>query len=99
MIRFAFLASVALAVQACPPSPSPPDAAVDASFVSDCAAACAVMSAVCQTQQPPTCTSTLSNAERDRLIRAPSGASLTCACIRAATTKPALAACGAACAP
>lgn len=107
MIRFAFLGAVALVLQACPPSPAPPppDATIDAApplldaapHESDCAAACGVMAVVCQAPQPSTCASTLANVERDRLIRTPSGASLTCACVRAATSKPALTACGAPC--
>lgn len=106
MIRLSILATLALALQACPPSPSPPspDATTDGGPLldaapqgSDCAAACAVIAAICQTPQAKTCASTLTNVERDRLIRTPSGASLTCACVAAATSKPALVACGASC--
>lgn len=98
---------------ACPPNPPgpvppSPDAdgappvptVVDASpapVTSGCEAACATMTALRCRGITPSCAKTMAQLEADRLMRAPNGQPVTCACVAKATSAAGVAACGIGC--
>lgn len=93
-------AIVCLVLAACTPSPAPnPPAPLDASdaSTSQCAAACAVMSSLHCSGLSSDCAVTMSRLEADRLIRAPNGQPVTCACVASAKTPADVTACGVGC--
>lgn len=110
MRALAFLAvlSAFLALPACPPSPGPvppspdadaiaPPAPIDAS--SACASACAKMASLHCSGLTDHCRDVMTRLKSDRLIRAPGGQPVSCACVAAANTAADVAACGIGCQP
>jgi hypothetical protein len=101
--KLAFLLAVLWGLAACPPAVVPPgpdasDAAAAPDAGSTCATACTTMTALCGPQST-LCVTSMTEIETRRLIRSPSGAPVTCACVAAASSLAALKACGVACGP
>ena len=92
-----------------PPSPDASDASSpskDASPLGDafpqptaiCDRACANLAALsCPAGSAPNCASTFAKVDQDRLLRAPNGKPVTCACLAAAGSAAAVVACGIPC--
>jgi len=105
-LLFVIDACLSLGCPPAPPAPMPPDAsdasppappAADAAPSSPCTQACARMTTLGCTGITPTCPATMTKLEADRLIRAPSGQPVSCACIAAAANKAAVVGCGIGC--
>ena len=88
------------------PPPPPPDAsdaatAIPGPYSVDCARACAQMAAVgCREGRVATCPKAMTESDADRLIRLPSGQSMTCGgCAGARTPADVVALCASSCTP